>query len=126
MKFLVDNALSPSLSLALTDLGHDCLHVRELNLQQATDEEIFACAEREGRTIISADTDFSQILSVRRAAKPSLILFRKGSERSPILQAKLLALNLNEETVTEIEKGCILVFEESRIRIRQLPLFKKQ
>jgi predicted nuclease of predicted toxin-antitoxin system len=126
MKFLVDNALSPSLSLALTDLGHDCLHVRELNLQQATDEEIFACAEREGRTIISADTDFSQILSVRRAAKPSLILFRKGSERSPTLQAKLLALNLNEETVTEIEKGCILVFEESRIRIRQLPLFKKQ
>ena len=41
MKFLVDNALSPLLAAALTEAGHDAQHVRELDLQAASDAVIF-------------------------------------------------------------------------------------
>lgn len=52
MKFLVDNALSPQVANLLRTAGHDAIHVRERNLQQATDEEIFAIASSEVRVLI--------------------------------------------------------------------------
>jgi predicted nuclease of predicted toxin-antitoxin system len=49
MKFLVDNALSPFLAEGLRQAGHDALHIRDLGLQKAQDEEIFSLAETVNR-----------------------------------------------------------------------------
>ena len=45
MRFLVDNALSPVVAEELVGAGHDALHVRNLGMQTATDEEIFEGSE---------------------------------------------------------------------------------
>ena len=45
MRFLLDNALSPVVAQKLVGAGHDALHVRDLGMQAATDEEIFEEAE---------------------------------------------------------------------------------
>mgnify|MGYP006293710801 FL=1 len=42
MKFLIDNALSPKLADLLTNDGFDAIHVRNIGLQHASDQEIFA------------------------------------------------------------------------------------
>ena len=121
MKFLVDNALSPRVAELLTEAGHDAVHVRCQGLHTAPDSDLFDLAALEGRTLLSADTDFSTLLAVRRETHPSVVLFRGRAPRRPDRQAAVLLTNLPLITA-ELQVGAIVTIYEGRLRIRRLPV----
>jgi predicted nuclease of predicted toxin-antitoxin system len=120
LKFLIDNALSPSVALALRSEGHNVLHVRDINLQRANDEVIIRRASDEDRILISADTDFGSLLALRGLAKPSFILLRQ-SNKHPWYQARTILIQL-PALQESLLKGCVAVLEDTRIRLRYLPI----
>jgi predicted nuclease of predicted toxin-antitoxin system len=121
VKFLIDNALSPAIAEYLRRAGHDAVHVRDYKLETAEDETIFERAAGDNCVLVSADTDFARLLAIRRQSQPSVILFRRASQRRPEAQAKLLLANL--PSVSDLlERGAVVVFEENRLRCRLLPI----
>ncbi len=81
VRFLLDENLSPLLVELLADIGHDAVHVRSISMRSATDDAVLERALAEQRIVISADTDFGDLLAVSNAPVPSLVLVRRQVDR---------------------------------------------
>jgi predicted nuclease of predicted toxin-antitoxin system len=121
VKFLLDENLSPLLAELLNAAGHDALHVRDVGLLTAPDRVILERARTERRTLISADTDFGQLLAASEASLPSVILLRREGERAASRQAAVLLANFGQ-VAADLDAGCIVVMEATRVRVRRLPV----
>jgi predicted nuclease of predicted toxin-antitoxin system len=73
------------------------------------------------RVIISADGDFGALLALWSRRKPSLILIRGDAPARPKDQIQLLLENL-PALEADLDRGCVAVFRDNRIRIRRLPI----
>jgi len=92
-----------------------------VGLATAPDDVIFDYAVEQRTAIITADSDFAQMLALRRADTPSVVQMRHVAELSPDDHAALLVANL-PALVPELEKGVIASLSPDRLRVRDLPI----
>jgi len=121
MKLLIDANLAPRIADGLREAGFDVIHVADLGLLTATDDEIFDRAASDGRCVVTADSDFGMLLAMRRATSPSVIHLRHVAELGPDSHLALLLANLPQLS-TDLEKGAIASLSPSRLSVRDLPI----
>ena len=121
MRFLLDQNQSPLLVDLLAAAGHDAVHVRDVAMATAIDLELLAFALDEQRIVVSADTDFGELLARSNASGPSIVLFRRQGQRSASEVAALLLANLGA-LIDDLVTGAVVVFDADRVRMRRLPM----
>lgn len=120
MKFLADMGISPVCVDKLVEQGHDAVHLHRIGLHLLSDEEILRKARQEDRVVLTHDLDFGQLLAHSRAGLPSTVIFRLSDMRPASVSARIdVALAFY---IADLEKGCILLIENLRIRKRVLPI----
>ena len=100
--------------------GHDAVHLSEQGLQRLADGDIFRKAVAEDRCVLTFDLDFSEIAAFAGDTKGSVILLRiadPGFRRVVDRLSSVLA-----ESTGAIGKGAVISVEETRHRVRYLPI----
>jgi predicted nuclease of predicted toxin-antitoxin system len=122
VRLLIDANLSPKVTRALSKSGLDAVHVGDVGLLTAPDRSILDYAAANNLVIVSADSDFGEMLAARRGAtRPSVVLLRSADRLTPDDQAVLLATNL-PAVADDLETGAIVTIARGRMRVRSLPI----
>lgn len=124
MKFLADMGVSLGVVDWLRRQGHDAKHLRDESLQRAADLDVFTKAIAEERVVLTFDLDFGEIAALSGGRKASVILFRLHNPRTPHTINRLSAVLA--DCMPALERGAVVIVEESRYRVRQLPIGSRQ
>ena len=124
MKFLADMCVDIRVVSWLRENGHDAVHLREQGLHRMPNGEIFEKSIRENRVVITFDLDFAEIAALTKGKKASIILFRLKNKRTPHVIAHLG--QVLDEAADALNRGAVVVVEESRHRIRYLPVGERK
>jgi len=125
VKFLLDQNQSPLLADLLTAVGHDAIHTRDIGLSRAPDVDMLTRAKLDGRVLITADTDFGELLARSGDDAPSVLLLRRHDRRRAEAVAELILANL-DAIESDLTSRALVVFDGARIRIRALPISPPQ
>ncbi len=122
MRFLADMGVSIRVVEWLRSEGHEAVHLREEGLQTLPDQAIFEKAGKESRTLLAFDLDFGEIIALSHERLISVILFRLRNTRTPFVIDRLR--KVIDESEKALKEGVIVTVEDSRHRVRYLPLGK--
>jgi predicted nuclease of predicted toxin-antitoxin system len=96
--------------------GHDVVTVRDQDLQGASDEKLFEVCATEGRTLITLDRDFSQVLRFPPEKSAGIAVLDIGPRAT--LQGIIGRLtDLLAVVETRAIAGALWIVEPGRVRI---------
>ena len=120
MRFLVDACVDIGVDRWLREQGHESTHLRDEQLQKLPNGDIFTKAASEKRVIVTLDLDFGEIISFSHTNIVSTITFRVHDTRGAFLMQRLQ--NVLPNVITFLERGAIVIVEDARYRVRQIPM----
>ncbi len=120
MKILIDMNLSPLWVGFLVSNGFEAIRWSSIGLANATDETLFAWAVTHDHLILTHDQDFNTILALKKLGKPSVVLIRTYDLLPTGIGMRVVSILRQYQS--ELELGAIINIEDTRIRIRELPM----
>lgn len=120
MKCLVDVGVSRTTVQVLRGQGHEVLSLIEEHLERLSDAEILQKAKQEACIVVTFDLDFADLLALGAHTLLSVVIFRLYNQTPPSVTPRLL--QVLEECGKDLVTGAIVTVEDSRYRLRRLPL----
>jgi predicted nuclease of predicted toxin-antitoxin system len=120
IKILIDMNLSPDWVPVLLNAGWSAEHWSTVGDPKATDRKIMDWAEANGYTVFTHDLDFGTILALTHKSGPSVLQVR-GQDVLPHHMGNLVIAAIRQHE-TDLENGALVVVEESKNRVRILPI----
>jgi len=123
IKFLLDQGLPRSAASLLRAVGWEIVHVGEIGLSKAPDDQILHFARREDRVCVTLDADFHAILAATGDRAPSVIRIRRQGLRAREL-VELIRSVVAQVTV-DLENEAAVSGTQRSVRVRKLPINRK-
>ncbi|MGC2110546.1 MAG: DUF5615 family PIN-like protein [Candidatus Korobacteraceae bacterium] len=117
---LLDQGLPRSTSDLLSQLGLKALHVSEIGLSKACDNEILDYAREHDLIVATLDADFHMLLAASAQASPSVIRLRQEGLNAQ--QAAAAIQSIIERASEPLQKGAVISATRTLMRIKLLPL----
>ena len=120
LTLLLDQGVPRDAAGRLRDLGYDCIHVGEVGMSAANDEEILGFALAQDAAIVTLDADFHAILAVSGAVGPSVIRIRiQGLRASEIAECVHFVSSRFED---ELKSGSMVTVKSRKTTCHRLPI----
>ncbi len=113
MKLLFDQNLSRRLVSRLASEFPESTHVAEVELDRATDEQIWTYAAAERFAVVSKDSDFRQ-LAFLHGPPPKVVWLRVGNVSTDTIHELLAASVDVVEAFARSEDEALLVLDDNR------------
>ena len=116
--FLVDEDMPRSTARVLCQLGFLAEDVRDVGLRGHSDPEVFDYAQVHGRTLITADKGFANVLAFPLGSHSGIIILRLPNELSTDTVNEELRRALADLAGEDL-RGLLVIVESGRTRIRR-------
>ena len=100
--------------------GHDTVHLRDEGLHRMPNGEIFKKALSEDRIVLTSDLDFGEIAAALKDTAGKVLLLRLQNSRAANVIRRLNSVLQRVER--DLAAGAVVIVEESRHRVRPLPI----
>ena len=120
MKLLADVNVSPAVVQCLVDLGHEAVRATEFLDARTDDVTILALAREQGAMLLSRDQDFSALVALSGATRPSLI-----NIRASVVEPGAVARRIDgalRQLAEELADGAIVTLDDAGARVHRLPI----
>ena len=120
LQILVDMNLSPQWVPVLQKHGWPAVHWSTVGDPGATDKDIMDWVKDHQYVVFTHDLDFGTMLALSHEAGPSVLQVRAEDTLPDFLEQTVVsALNQHQ---TDLSSGALVVVDESRSRVRVLPI----
>jgi predicted nuclease of predicted toxin-antitoxin system len=116
MKLKLDENLSRHLKRSLSALHHDVSTAGEEGLLSKPDSVVAAAAKSADRVLVTLDVEFGNLAKYPPGKHPGIIFFRPKS-LGPLTVNNFIE-ELFRQTELESLKGCLVVVDPNRTRVR--------
>jgi len=123
MRFLLNMNIPRELGGRLTGEGHECRHVGDIGMAQATDVGIIEEARRKKEIVVTHDLDYGHLLAFSGELVPSVIILRLRNIHPDNLSARIM--DAWPDIEEPLSNGAIIVVEDAALRVRRLPIVQE-
>jgi predicted nuclease of predicted toxin-antitoxin system len=120
MRLVLDQGVPQDAAALLRRLGYDGVHVGEVGMSKAADEEILAFSLGRNAVVVTLDADFHTILAVSAAQGPSVTRTRLQGLGAPEVVELVRKVLAGFEA--ELKRGSLVTVKALKTTCHRLPV----